>query len=517
MKLATAAQMRELDRRTIEEFGTPGETLMERAGRGVAAAVMRLAGLTGRLGYVRCVAGKGNNGGDAFVVARCLHEGGTPVELVLAADPSELQGDARLHFDRMVAAGVIPVAPARAGGLPPDDAGTDRELVVDGILGTGLTGAARGAAAEAIALVNRLGQRRPVIAIDIPSGLNADTGAAAGAVARADLTVTMGLPKWGLVAAQAADTVGNIEVVDIGIPDAVVAALGGDVELIAAADLVPLFPRRARAAHKGSYGHVLLVGGSRAFSGAIAMAAMSAVRSGAGLVSVLTPASVAATVAALVPEAMVHPAPENADGSLAPEATGSWSRRIRDFDAVLLGPGLTRTQESQRLTRAFIAPCPVPMVLDADALPDRKNAGMLNAASAPLVLTPHPGEMARLLGCDTGAVQADRLRAAREAAERTGATVVLKGCGTVVARTGAPLAVNATGNPGMATGGMGDVLAGLLAGLLAQRLAPFDAARAAVYLHGRAADLAAWQGARPSLTARDVIAALPLAFRDIGL
>jgi NAD(P)H-hydrate epimerase len=517
MKLVTSAQMRELDRRTIEEFGTPGEVLMERAGEGVTAAVVRIAERSGRLGCVRVVAGKGNNGGDAFVVARCLHEMGLPVQLILTAERAALQGDALIHFERMLEAGVQPVAPVQDEGLPPDNIDADRELVVEGILGTGISGAPRGDAKEAIALVNQLGMHRPVIAIDVPSGLNSDTGDAAGAVVQADVTVTMGLPKRGLVAPQAADAVGNIEVVDIGIPSDYTAELPDDTGLITPADLRHLFPRRQRASHKGTYGHVLLIGGSREFSGAIAMAAMSAVRSGVGLVTVLTPAAIVSTVAALVPEAMVHGAPDRVDGTLAAEAMTYWPHDLDAFDAVLVGPGLTRSLDAQNLCRAVIESATVPLVLDADALPDAANAGLVAATRAPLVLTPHPGEMARLLGCDTAAVQAERLQTARNTAARTGATVVLKGHGTIVAQPDGSATINPTGNPGMASGGMGDVLAGLLAGLLAQGMAPNDAARAAVFLHGRAADLAAWQEAQSSITATDVIAMLGSAFHELSV
>jgi NAD(P)H-hydrate epimerase len=303
--------------------------------------------------------------------------------------------------------------------------------------------------------------------------------------------------------------------VDIGIPSDYIAALPGDVELTTPTDLRHLFPRRPRASHKGTYGHALLIGGSREFSGAIAMAAMSAVRSGVGLVTVLTPAATAATVATLVPEAMVHAAPDRVDGSLAAEALANWSRELNDFNAVLVGPGLTRSLDARNLCRTVIETATVPLVLDADALPDAEQAGILADSDAPIVLTPHPGEMARMMGCDTATVQSDRHQVARTAAAQTGTTVVLKGHGTVIAQADGKTSVNPTGNPGMASGGMGDVLAGLLAGLLAQGMAPTDAARAATYVHGRAADIAAWQGTQFSLVAGDVIESLALAFRDI--
>jgi len=336
-------------------------------------------------------------------------------------------------------------------------------------------------------------------------------------VVQADLTVTMGRPKRGLAAPAAADYVGTIEVVDIGIPSHYTEALQSDSELITAVDLRPFFPRRRRTSHKGSFGHVLLIGGSRQFSGAIAMAAMSAVRSGAGLVSVLTPPDAVGTVAALAPEAMVHAGRGSVDGTLTLAALDGGPLSLDDVDAVLIGHGLTRSAEALLLTEQVIGTCHVPLVLDADALPDVAHAARLSTAPGALVLTPHPGELARLLGIDIPAVQAARQTRAMEAAALTGATVVLKGHGTLVVRTGETPAINTTGNPGMASGGMGDVLAGLLAGLLAQGLAPFNAARAAVYLHGYAADVATWREARTSLTAQDVIRALPFAFRDVAV
>ncbi|MBT3295078.1 MAG: NAD(P)H-hydrate dehydratase [Verrucomicrobia bacterium] len=517
MKLVTSEQMRALDQRTIEEFGTPGALLMERAGQGVALVVAQLGELTGRLGCVRCVAGRGNNGGDVFVAARCLHEMGWPVELALAGEAGELRGDARLHFERMLEAGVEPVTFDQIGGLPPRDIEATRELVVEGILGTGISGAPRGDAEAAIRRVNQLGAQRPVVAVDVPSGLNSDSGAAAGAVVRADVTVTIGLPKTGLVASQARELVGTVEVIDIGIPVDYTAGLPADTGLITADDLRPLFPRRARVSHKGTYGHVLLIGGSREYSGAISMAAMSAVRSGAGLVTVLTPAATAACVTALVPEAMVYPAPACDDGALTATAMQAWSHPLSDFDAVMIGPGLTRTEGAQRLAQSVLTSCPVPLVVDADALPDAAQIDILKQAAGPLVLTPHPGEMARLRGCDVATVQSNRRQTARDVAAQTGATVILKGCGTVVAQPDGTAFINATGNPGMACGGMGDVLAGLLTGLLAQGLPPFEAAQAAVYLHGRAADRAAWQGAQASLKASDVVEALPPAFRELSV
>ncbi|MCX8005829.1 MAG: NAD(P)H-hydrate dehydratase [Burkholderiaceae bacterium] len=277
-----------------------------------------------------------------------------------------------------------------------------------------------------------------------------------------------------------------------------------------------MLPRRLRSSHKGTYGHVLLVGGARGYAGAIALAARAALRSGAGLVSVLTPASVAPVVAGAVLEAMVHAGPETTEGTLAASAWDTVRPRMSEFDAVLLGPGLTRHPETAALVRRVLAEIETPLALDADALnvlagePQR-----LAEARAPIVITPHAGEMARLLGTDAATVQADRAAVARRAAELTRATVVLKGAGTLVAAPDRPLHINMTGNPGMATGGAGDVLAGLLTGLLGQGLTPFDAACTAVFVHGRAGDMGAWRGSQAGLIASDIINEIPYAFREL--
>ena len=514
MKFVTGEQMRALDRRTIEEHGIAGENLMECAGRGVAEAVLLVATESDRRGPALCFAGKGNNGGDAFVAARCLGEAGFPAVVILAGEPDTLGGDAATHFERMRAAGiaVIPLPDylvTLEQGLYPSPAA----LVVDGILGTGTAGAARGAAREAIDCINRLGLQRPVIAIDIPSGLNADTGEAPGACVRADLTVTMGLPKCGMAAPTAFGFTGSVETIDISIPPAYVQAIPDGIELIAATGLARCFPRRPRQSHKGTYGHALLIGGSAGFAGAIALAARGALRSGTGLVSVLTPESVAAQVAAAAPEAMVHPGSET-DGALEAGSLESSGLTLDAFDAVLVGPGLSRRAGAAALVERVTDAAACPLVVDADALPDVSQLAALAAAAAPVILTPHPGEMARLLGVATAEVQADRPAALRQAVERTAGTVVLKGAGTLVGDAGTT-AINLTGNPGMAAGGAGDVLAGLMAGLAACGLCPADAARAAVYLHGMAGDLAAWRGTQASLTALDIVDALPRAFRRV--
>jgi NAD(P)H-hydrate epimerase len=521
MKLVSAEQMRELDRRTIEEFEISGEILMDRAGFGVSDAVQRLIDATGLYHpVVHLIAGRGNNGGDAFAAARFLKEDGYLVEVWLAAAANEVKGDALKHLSRMKQAGVT------FRELPTKDDWEDAQafpphcdILVDGVLGTGSSGPARGPAVGAIQYINARSQNALVVAIDLPSGLDADTGEARGEVVRADLTATMALPKKGLVQPAAREYVGTVEVVDLGIPDELVSTIEpGSQELIYATDLRPCFPRRRRNSHKGDYGRVLIIGGARGYAGAVAMASQAAVSSGAGLVTVLTPESIVPIVAGASLESMVMGGKETRSGSLAPEVWPEWKARLEDFDAVLIGPGLTREESSLTLVQNVLQVCTRPLVLDADAISVLAgHAEQLKKVKAPVLITPHPGEFAALFARPVDEVQKDRSKAACDAAVKTGCTVILKGAGTVVAQAGKPAAINLTGNPGMATGGSGDVLAGVLVALLGQGLAPYDAARAAVYLHGRAGDMVALRRSQAGLTAGDLIRELPYVFRDVTL
>jgi NAD(P)H-hydrate epimerase len=522
MKIVTAAQMRELDRRTIEEAGAKGVDLMERAGQGVATAVRRLAEVSGFPDpVIHLIAGRGNNGGDAFVAARLLKDMNYAVEVWLAGSANQVTGDARIHLSRLKTSSVtVREMPTVDDWLAAAAQPFWAEILVDGVLGTGIAGPARGPAAAAIQYIRSQANDALCVAIDIPSGLNADTGVAEGDTVMADITVTMGLPKRGLVQPAALEHVGSIEVVDLGIPLEYVEDLDleEDLELVYLSDLQPLFPRRKRVSHKGDYGHVLLVGGAEGYAGAMTLAARAALRSGVGLVSALVPEGIADVVATATPELMVHRGAQNKQGGLAASAWTAWRDQAEKFSAVLIGPGLGRSADATLLVRRVVKECPARLVVDADAISVLEgNAGILREAQEPPVLTPHPGELARLLKRETAAIQADRGGSASDAARFTGGVVVLKGAGTVIAQEKRPLQINMTGNPGMATGGMGDVLAGLLAGLVAQGFDPFDAARVAVYLHGRAGDLAAWRRCQASLIAGDLIDELPFAYRDLAL
>lgn len=523
MKTVSTAVMRELDRKTIQDFKIPGTTLMDKAGRGVARCTEEL--LERSHGYsdgVLVIAGHGNNGGDAFVAARYLKQWGWNVAVWLAASVPDIKGDARIHFKKMKACKI----PVRS--LPAIEdwnkvwfkTGNERcpapALIIDGLLGTGIEGSARDPVAGAIRYINMLSEKSLVIAIDVPSGLNSDTGKAAGEAVRADLTVTMGLPKLGLVQPEAIDFVGRLQVIDIGIPTQLISELEAHFEYITQSDIQNLFRRRPRGAHKGNFGHLLIIGGAGGYAGAVSMAAKAALRAGAGLVTVLTPAGIAPIVAASTLEAMVHAAAETDTGSISSKSWPAWRDKLKTFSAVLIGPGMTRHAETGLLARLVLKECHAPVVMDADAL--NMYEGRMKEfqhRDCPLLLTPHPGEMARMSNCSNSDVQNNRFKTAEKAAALSHSTVILKGAGTVIAEQGQPLQINLSGNPGMATGGTGDVLSGLLAGLLAQGFVPFQAARAAVYLHGLAGDEAARKQTEYGLTAGDLIEHLPYALRRV--
>lgn len=528
MKVVSAEQMRKLDRCAMDDFKIPGEELMDRAGLGVADAV---DGMFDKCSMkdpaVLLVAGRGNNGGDAFAAARYLRHYGYDTEVWVAGALSEISGDARTHFNKMKESKVhVEELPTKEDWeLALDDIrfaqAVDMGVVVDGVLGTGIKGPARGPSAGAISYINASARHSIVVAIDVPSGLNADTGVAEGDAVKADLTVTMGLPKRGLIEPRAADYVGRIEVIDIGIPPELIENTHSDLELITAQDLSLLFPRRHRGSHKGSFGHLLIIGGASGYSGAIAMAARAATRSGVGLVTTVVPRSIAPIVASQVPEAMIHAAEETEAGSLSANCWPAWRERIKAFSAVLVGPGLTRHDNAASLAARILQDCQVPLVMDADALNAFEGrAGDLRrerAENGTLVITPHPGELGRLMGCAAADIQADRFKAAMEAADKTGSVVIVKGAGTLVARSGRKLHINMTGNPGMASGGSGDVLAGLLGGILAQGFFPFNAAQAAVFLHGKAGDEAARIRTEFGMTASDLIEFIPRAFQHVSV
>lgn len=502
MRVLDAAQMREADRRTIDEIGVPSIVLMENAGRAVAGAIVaRFATRERRRVAVLC--GRGSNGGDGLVVARVLAERGAAVTIILLARAEEVRGDARTNLDIAGRLGLrVTEAPGASAwqACRPEVAAAD--LVVDALVGTGLRAPLEGLPAAVVADVNAA--RRPVVAVDLPSGLSADTGACIGACVKARVTVTLGAPKLPLVVSPAAELAGEMVVADIGIPARVVDELAGRrVELLTRDILRARLPARARDAHKGDHGRVVVVAGSAGKAGAARLAGTGALRSGAGLVTVATPASCVGPVAA-VPEYMTAALPETEEGTV--RRTAADVVLALGADVVAVGPGLGVGPEPRALVRALVERVPGPLVLDADALNALADEpGTLAVRRDRVtVATPHPGEMARLAGTSVGDVQAKRIDAARRFAEEHGVHVVLKGARTVIAAPSGSIRVNASGNPGMATGGTGDVLAGVMAAWLAQAEDAEAATSLAVHLHGLAGDLAAKRVGETGLVAGDV-------------
>jgi NAD(P)H-hydrate epimerase len=505
----TAEEMRALDGRAVAERGIPGAVLMEHAGQGAAAAIAaRFPALGARRRPVVIVCGKGGNAGDGFVVARHLRQRGVPVQVMLAVPEDEIVGDAAAKLAALESAGL------RAARIVDDAALStalaDAELVVDALLGTGARGAPDMRLAALIERINASG--RPVVALDIPSGLPADGAAPPGPVVSAVLTTTFAGLKRGLVMGPSARHAGRIVVVPIGVPDDEVRR-GVHVWLLERTDVAPLFPPRARESHKGDYGRLLIIAGSAGKTGAAALAANAAMRAGAGLVTVATPASQQPVVAAMLLESMTEPVPETAARSIALAGLPLLGELADVRDAVAVGPGIGLADETGDVVRRLVRDLRRPAVVDADALTAlAHDPSLLRDAPAARCLTPHPGEMARLAGLGADEVQRDRIGVARAFATAHRATLVLKGATTVIASPTKTVWLNPTGNPGMASGGTGDVLTGIIGAFLARGFGPDEAAYAGAFLHGAAGDAAASRVGEESVIARDVIEALPRAF-----
>jgi ADP-dependent NAD(P)H-hydrate dehydratase / NAD(P)H-hydrate epimerase len=507
MKIVTASEMREIDRATSQRFGVPSLSLMENAGSAVAEFVVARYPSAERIGVI---CGKGNNGGDGFVAARKLKAAGKEVRVVLLAEPAELRGDAAEMFAKLP---VAPLIVRSSEELKQEKTRTvfESDVLLDAILGTGFKPPVSGLYAEAIRLLNA--GSAPVVAVDIPSGADADVmGEQTGAVARADAVVTFTAPRPAHIFGRLTD--GPTLIAPIGSPDdAVVSSL--QLNLITAREIAPLIGPRPLAANKGNFGHVLVIGGSVGKAGSVAMAGMAALRTGAGLSTVATPKSVLATVAGFHPEVMTEPLDETDAGSISTRASGEVDALIKGKTVLAVGPGISRNPETSEFVRDLVVKCETPLVLDADGLNAFEGrANELNGKGRTLVITPHPGEMARLAGSTIAAVQRDRINVARIFAREHELIVVLKGHRTLIAQPDGTVWVNTTGNPGMATGGTGDILTGMVSGLIAQnRERIVEAVIAAVHLHGLAGDVARESMGEHSLVATDLVKGLPEAFR----
>lgn len=511
MKIATAEQMLLCDRLTSAEYGIPSLALMENAGRGTVAAMIRHFGPLAER-KVLIFIGPGNNGGDGLVIARLLLEQGAQPQVVSLVDLGKLQGDAARNLDRVKQLAMPLYTCLAEDDLPwVERLVAESDLLVDALFGTGLRSLITGVFAAVIRCLNA--SSMPVVAVDIPSGIASDTGTPQGVSVRARLTCTYGLPKFAQVEPPGKEYVGLLEVVDIGIPAEVVERIGVKVEWLDHASVKGLIPERGLASHKGTFGHLLALAGSLGKGGAAVLCGLGGVRSGAGLVTIAAPKAINSVVQGGLPEAMT--------------AVLSFSQHCisdTDYDqllaavhgkgAVAVGPGLGTAEETGQVVRKLYRDLRQPMVVDADGL--NLLAGEVAVlAAGPRVLTPHPGEMSRLAGISTVAVQGNRRAVAADFAKRHGVYLVLKGAATVIAAPDGRLAINSTGNPGMAAGGMGDVLTGLIGGLLAQGVPPFEASCLGVYVHGLAADRIVRDGRPFGFLASELAAEIPAAFQEL--
>lgn len=487
MRLATAQQMRDLDAVAINNFGIPGIVLMENAGLATVVAIVRRWGDPADRQFGILV-GPGNNGGDGLVIARHLHELGGRPTIYLLVELDKVKGDAAINLAlvRQLSIPVIQVldeeamATAAAGFV-------EHFLLVDALFGTGLQRPVAGLFQAIIQAVNR--SSLPVVAVDVPSGLNSDTGMVLGECVRADLTVTLGLAKPGLFLYPGRELAGLLEIVDIGIPPEAQHQLVPHLEVLEAGVMGRLLPNRPPAAHKGSFGHLLVVAGSTGKTGAALLAARAGLRAGSGLVTMVVPTDLNLVFESALAEAMTLPMPGSDAGYLSAVSLSTIREALVGKQAVALGPGLGIAKETVDLVAALYREIELPMVVDADGLNSLVGRDdLLRQAPGPRVLTPHPGEMARLLGVNVKEVQADRLTIACDFAREHDVILVLKGAATVIAAPNGRVAINPSGNAGMAAGGMGDVLTGLIGGLLAQGCTPWEAACLGVFAHGLAAD-----------------------------
>ena len=511
MKVVSGQVMQLMDQRAIREIGVPGLTLMENAGRACVDAILENFG-PGEGKTALIVAGKGNNGGDGFVIARMLRQKGWQAPVLLLAARDAVTGDAAENLARLEPGSVVCAPEGPSAHVQLFQSAT---LIVDALLGTGVKSEVTGGYGEAIEMMNAAGV--PVLAVDIPSGVDAASGRVLGLAVRADLTVSFALPKLGNILHPGGELCGRLVVADIGMPDVVVAEAPG-YEFVDLACAEKLVRPRAAAAHKGSSGNCLIIAGSTGKTGAAAMAANSAVRAGSGLVTLAVPAGLNALLEVKTTEAMTLPVGTPTAGFFRAGALGELLQAARGKDVVALGPGLGGTPSTVYLVHSLIRSLPGPLVLDADGLNAVSAAPelLLSRQGRVTVLTPHPGEMARLAGLSVARVEADRIGCARDFAGRFQLYLVLKGARSIIAAPDGSIAINGSGNPGMATGGMGDVLTGLIASLVGQGYPPFDACLLGVFVHGHAADLLVESKGTQGMKATDVQEMLPEALRRLA-
>lgn len=508
MRLVKASEIQEMDRITIQELGIPGAVLMENAARGATRVFLEHFAPPAD-SHVVVLCGRGNNGGDGYVMARYLQQAGIRVTVILLSKMNKISGDALINLKVIKQMGleILEVPDAKRWGTKRRVI-RDCDFIIDGILGTGLNSPVKGFYGQVIKYVNSLG--KPVMAIDIPSGLNADTGQIMGVAIKAELTATFGFPKVGHLIFPGVDLVGRLVRIDIGIPDSVADQVPMSSVMTDPGDLSHLFAMEEQDIHKGNRGHLLVLSGSTGKTGAAALTALGALRAGAGLVTLGVPKSLNPILEAKLTEAMTEPLPETSDGSLSLRAEKEIRALMDGKTALALGPGLSTNPETTGLVRRIVAGSRLPMVIDADGLNAlSQDPTSISNCRESAILTPHPGEMARLIGIKTSAIQHDRIGTSIQFVNKYGCHLVLKGARTLIAQPDGKLYVNPTGNPALSSGGAGDVLTGLIGGFLARGWPMAEAAIAGVYLHGMAADYLAEDMGQVGVLAGQLLDVLP--------
>jgi NAD(P)H-hydrate epimerase len=506
--VVTSAEMQACDRFAIEKLKIPGLILMENAGRGVMESMERQYGaMGGRSALVFC--GKGNNGGDGFVVARHLLNQGMIVTVVLVGKESDLKREAKKNyiglkkienkFSETTMLRLVELKSKKALVMLPE-----RDFIIDALFGTGFSGKVKGVYADVIEWINN--RQGIKVSIDIPSGVNADNGDVESIAVRANLTVTMGFKKIGLMTYKAMNYTGKIEVVNIGVPGYVINKFKPAISIITAQGVRQVLPVRSIHAHKHSVGKIFVLAGSRGMTGAAAMTALSAMRTGVGTVVLGTPASLSSILAKKLTEVMVEPLPETSEGTLSLQSYEAMQKHLRWSDLVIIGPGISRNSETKELLWRILKECNKPLLIDADGLNllSEKPALLKTGKSTHIIITPHSGELSRLTGIPVEEIERNRVAIARQTAKQFKLTVVLKGAPTVTSTETGKVFINSTGNPGMATAGSGDVLSGIIGGLWAQGMEDVPAAYSGVFIHGHAGDLAKKEYGERGLMATDI-------------
>lgn len=512
-KVVTSEEMREIDTRTIKELGLPGPILMERAGIAVTDVALKILEVHGG-NHAAIFCGKGNNGGDGFVVAREMLRSNIAVDVYVFAPKKEIKGDALLNLNALVKLGLEVKYVNNIDEL--DHLTIEADIIIDALLGTGIKGKVTGILGEAIRFINDL--YKPVLSIDLPSGINADTGTFEGECVKADFTVTMGLVKRGLVIPPGKEYSGEVFVADIGFPDFVVSEKNINVNILEERDIRNLIPLRHLDVHKGDFGKIFCLAGSAGFTGAAYMACESMVKTGAGLVVLGIPKSLNCAMEAKLTETMTVPLPETEAQSFSFKALDEILERIKWADIFVLGPGISRNEETQKLILEVVKKTDIPTIIDADGLfPFKNNLDILKNTKAQIIITPHEGEFSRIFKVGRGEIYYDRIEIMLSKQKMINGTILLKGTATVIASPDEKIFINVTGNPGMASGGTGDVLTGIIAGLAAQKIDFALSAAAGAYIHGLAGDLAAEEMTEYPVTATDLIHKIPEVYKRLFL